>query len=343
MAPPPQFQSDSVLTIILNYRTPQMTLQAAEAALAEMEDLPGAVVIVENGSGDNSWEELQAGAASRGWLDSGKLRLIRSPVNGGFGAGMNIGMEAGLPDGSAPGFYYLLNSDAFVEGTTISRLRGFLLSSPGAGLAGSFVHGTDNVPHRTAFRFPSIAGEFEMAARTGIVTRLLSHAVVAMDMPQQETQVDWTAGASLMIRREVIEDIGGFDESFFLYFEETDLCKRAAQAGWRTHYVPTSTVAHLGSASTGMKSWDRTPTYWFDSRMHYFVKTHGVIYAALATLARVLGCGLYGLRRLIQKKPAADAPHFLRDLLTHALRSAIRPKTAIRETRPHSHVPEEQK
>jgi|28_taG_2_1085356.scaffolds.fasta_scaffold00017_61 GT2 family glycosyltransferase len=333
----------SVLTIILNFRTPQMTLQAAEAALAEMEELPGGLVIVENGSGDNSWQELQDGAARRGWLDSHKVRLIRSEVNGGFGAGMNIGMMAGLPDGSAPGFYYLLNSDAFVEGETISRLRDFLMQSPGAGLAGSFVHGTDDSPHRTAFRFPSIAGEFEMAARTGFVTRLLRHSVVAMDIPESETQVDWTAGASLMIRREVIEEIGGFDETFFLYFEETDLCQRAARAGWRTHFVPASTVAHIGSASTGMKSWDRTPHYWFDSRLHYFVKNHGAAYAALATLARIGGSGLYGLRRLIQGKPAADAPYFVRDLTRHALRAMLRPKTSIRETRLHPPFPEEQK
>ncbi|MEL0435759.1 glycosyltransferase family 2 protein [Phycobacter sp. K97] len=334
---------NSVLTIILNYRTPQMTLQAAEAALSEMEDLPGGLVIVENGSGDGSWEALQEGAARRGWLDGNKVHLIRSEVNGGFGAGMNIGMKAGLPNGGAPGFYYLLNSDAFVEGSTISRLRDFLLQNPGAGLAGSFVHGTDDSPHRTAFRFPSIAGEFEMAARTGLFTRLLRHAVVAMDIPEAETQVDWTAGASLMIRREVIEEIGGFDETFFLYFEETDLCRRAARAGWRTHYVPTSTVAHIGSASTGMKSWDRTPPYWFDSRLHYFVKNHGTAYAALATVARIGGSGLYCLRRLIQGKPAADAPYFVRDLTLHALRAMIRPKTSIRETRLHPPFPEEQK
>ncbi len=334
---------NSVLTIILNYRTPQMTLQAAEAALAELEDLPGGLVIVENGSDDGSWDALQEGAARRGWLDSNKVRLVRSSVNGGFGAGMNIGMNAGLPDGSAPGFYYLLNSDAFVEGDTITRLRDFLLHTPGAGLAGSFVHGTDDSPHRTAFRFPSIAGEFEMAARTGIITRLLRHSVVAMEIPGAETQVDWTAGASLMIRREVIEEIGGFDEAFFLYFEETDLCRRAARAGWRTHYVPSSTVAHIGSASTGMKSWDRTPPYWFDSRLHYFVKTHGLPYAALATLARIGGSALYGLRRLLQGKPAAEAPRFLRDLSLHALRSLIRPRTSIRETRLHTPLPEEQK
>lgn len=335
--------SDRILCIILNFRTPEMTLQCAQAALAEMEELNGEVLIIDNGSGDGSWEALQAGARARGWQDNPKLRLHQSMVNGGFGAGMNIGLGTGLADGSAPDYYYLLNSDAFVQGDTMRRLRDFLAQHPGAGLAGSFVHGTDGTPHRTAFRFPSIAGEFEMAARTGVFTRLLAPWVVAMDIPNGETQVDWTAGASLMIRRPVIEEIGGFDESFFLYFEETDLCHRAARAGWRTHYVPASSVAHVGSASTGMKHWQRTPAYWFQSRSHYFNKTHGRVYAAFATAARICGCALYGLRRLVQGKPQADPDHFLRDLITHALRPGGRPVLPSRETRPHSPVSEDLK
>ncbi|OBY24559.1 glycosyltransferase family 2 protein [Leisingera sp. JC1] len=333
-----------VLIIILNYRTPEMTLQAAEAALRELEDLPGELLIIDNGSGDGSDDQIRAAAETRGWLDCNRVRVIASQVNGGFGAGMNIGLNTGLADGSAPEFYYLLNSDAFVQGNTIRTLRDFLLERPGAGLAGSYVRGTDGAPHRTAFRFPSIAGEFEASVRTGIFTRLLKPWVVTMELPQAEVQVDWTAGASLMIRREAIEAAGGFDETFFLYFEETDLCRRAARAGWRTHYVPASEVAHIGSASTGMKGWQRTPQYWFDSRLHYFVKNHGRAYAAAATLARISGSLIYGLRRLIQNKPQADPPHFLRDLCLHSLRAVFAPRRLPpSETRLPSPLAKEQK
>lgn len=336
-------QDGSILTIILNYRTPDMTLQCAEAALAEMEDLPGEVLVIDNGSADGSWEKLQAGVEARGWQGNNKLRLLRSMENGGFGAGMNIGFASGFSDGTAPDYYYLLNSDAFVQGNTIRILRDYLADHPGAGLAGSYVEGTDGTPHCTAFRFPSIAGEFEMAARTGVFTRLLAPWVVAMDMPQSPIQVDWTAGASLMIRRPVLEEIGGFDETFFLYFEETDLCRRAARAGWRTHYVPNSKITHVGSASTGMQQWQRTPAYWFQSRSHYFTKSHGRLYSGLATLARVAGCGVYGMRRLIQGKPQADPNHFLRDLISHALRPSASSTNSTRETRLHSPVPEDLK
>ena len=117
---------------------------------------------------------------------------------------------------------------------------------------------------------------------------------------------------------------GSWVVTFFLYYEETDLCHRAAKAGWRTHYLPTSEVVHVGSASTGMKTWSRTPPYWFDSRLHYFTKTHGPAYAAAATLARIAGGLLWSLRCLIQTKPQADPPGFLRDLIHHSLRAIVR-------------------
>lgn len=308
----------TVLTILLNFRTPDLTLKSAEAALRAMEGIAGEIVIVDNESGDGSFARLATEAEARGWTRGNRLRVLASGHNGGFGAGMNFGMRTGLSSGAAPDFYYLLNSDAFPEPDAIRLLRDFLTGHPQAGMAGSFVHGVDGAPHRTAFRFPSIAGEFEMAARTGVFSRLLRNAIVALPIPEGETQVDWTAGASLMLRADMIRQIGGFDETFFLYYEETDLCLRAARAGWPTWYLPQSRVAHLGSASTGMKVWRRTPGYWFDSRRYYFSKNHGAAYAAAATLARVAGQSLWGLRRLIQRKPQADPDHFLRDLIAHS-------------------------
>ncbi len=319
----------TVLTLILNYRTPEMTLRSAAAALAAMADLPGEVLIIDNGSGDGSYEALVAGAQRRGWLhtgsdtggDNGRLRILAAPHNGGFGAGMNIGFKAGLSTGAVPDFYYLLNSDAFPEPDALRHLRDFLLAHPDAGLAGSFVQGEEGEPHCTLFRFPSIASEFEGAARTGVISRLLADAIVALPIPEQACQADWTAGASLMIRREVIEAVGGFDEAFFLYFEETELCHRAARAGWRTYYVPQSRVTHVGSASTGMKGWTRTPEFWFDSRLHYFQQTRGTAYATAATVARLAGGGLYGLRRLLTGKPRAEVRNFHLDLMRHSLKN----------------------
>ncbi|MFV0512333.1 MAG: glycosyltransferase family 2 protein [Jhaorihella sp.] len=314
----------SILTIILNFRTPDLTLKAAGAALRAMEGLRGEVLIVDNGSGDGSFRAIVQAAKARGWIGGGRLRVVESGRNGGFGAGMNFAIRCGLSTGAAPDFYYLLNSDAVPEPDAIRHLRDFLLEHPRAGIAGSHVHGVDGTPHQTAFRFPTIAGEFEGAAHTGAITRLLARSVVTMPNPEHASPVEWTAGVSLLLRRAMLERIGGFDETFFLYFEETDLCLRAARAGWETHYLPHSTVAHVGSASTGAQKWARTPTYWFDSRLHYFVKNHGAFYAAMATLAWVTGGILWKTRQVLTGKPNRNPRGFMTDMIAHDLRALFR-------------------
>jgi N-acetylglucosaminyl-diphospho-decaprenol L-rhamnosyltransferase len=258
--------------------------------------------------------------------------VIQSGRNGGFGAGNNVGIRAGLPDGAKPDFVYLLNSDAFPAPDAIRALRDHLLAHPATGFAGSFIHGPDGAAHRTAFRFPSIASEFEGAVRFGPVSRLLSRHIVAAPLPDATARVDWLAGASIMMRQDVLDQIGLFDERFFLYFEETELCHRASVAGWPTDYVVESRVEHIGSVSTGMKTWARIPGFWLDSRAYYFTKVHGRFYAALATLAHVAGGVLWRLRLLAQRRDRGDPPHFLRDLILHALRRPVR--SAPLQTRP---------
>lgn len=313
-----------ILTIILNYRTPEMTLKAAAAALREMDGMAGEILIVDNGSDDGSLALLAHAAEERGWTADNCVRVVGSGRNGGFGAGMNFGMATGLSDGSRPDYVYLLNSDAFPDAGAIRALRDFLDATPSAGMAGSYVHGLDDAPHKTAFRFPTIAGEFEGAAHTGVISRLLKNASVMLPVPAETSPVDWTAGASLMLRQDMLDRVGGFDETFFLYFEETDLCLRAARDGWETWYVRESTVAHVGSASTGAQRWTRMPGYWFDSRLHYFTKNHGAVYAALATSAWVAGGLIWKLRQLITGKPRRNAERFMSDLILHSLRAPFR-------------------
>ena len=315
----------SILTIILNYRTPDLTAQAAAAAAREMQDLGGEVLIVDNASGDGSYEAIRAHVAEQGWDVNDLVRVVQSPENGGFGAGNNFGMRLGLASGAQPDFVYLLNSDAFPDPGAVGKLIEVMQDNPDAGIAGSYIKGMDGDPHCTVFRFPSITGELEGAARTGLITRMFPNSVVPMDIPERTVRVDWTAGASMLLRRAMLDEIGLFDETFFLYYEETELCHRAARAGWSTWYVRASETAHIGSASTGLKTWARTPRYWFDSRSHYFTKLHGRTYAAMATLARITGCAIWRFRRLISDKPMADPPYFLRDLVAYSFGRIFRP------------------
>lgn len=316
----------TLLTVILNWRTAEMTLRSAHAARIAMAGIPGAITIVDNDSGDGSFETMTEAVAARGWgAGETPVRVIQSGRNGGFGAGNNAGIRAGLPGGARPDLVYILNSDAFPAPDAIRALVDHLAAHPATGFAGSLIHGPDGDPHRTAFRFPSVAGEFEAAVRLGPISRLLRDRIVAQPIPEATTRVDWLAGASLMMRMDVLDRIGLFDEGFFLYFEETELCHRAAQAGFPIDYVVESRVLHIGSVSTGLKEARRMPGYWFDSRRRYFTKVHGRGTWVAATLAHLAGGVLFRLRAVVQRRPLQDPPHFLRDLATHALRAIISP------------------
>lgn len=315
----------SVLTIVLNWRTPAMTLDCVAAALVALDGIEGALVVVDNDSQDGSYEQISTGIRAKGW-DQGphQVRILQAGRNGGYGAGNNFGIRAGLPDGRKPDFVCILNSDAFPEKAAVRTLLDHMVSHPKTAFAGSALYGKEGDHHNSAFRFPSIASEFEGQIRFAPVSRLFAGKSVVMTPPKNEAKVHWMAGASLMARQKALDEIGLFDETFFLYFEETDLCHRAIKAGWDCVFVPASRAMHLGSISTGMRKWQRIPQYWLDSRLHYFVKNHGVAYATLATLSHLAGGVIWRLRLLVQRKDRSDPPYYLRDLTIHALKACAK-------------------
>jgi GT2 family glycosyltransferase len=306
-----------LLTVIVNYRTAEMTLRALDSLLPELAPYPTAkVVIVDNDSQDGSLGKLEAGVAARGC--GARVSVVASDRNGGFAYGNNFAVRPALVSEDPPDYVYLLNSDAFPDQGAVKRLVDFLDAHPQAGIAGSFIHGPDGEYHQTAFRFPTLQSELEHTLGFGPVSRMLDRYVVALPKPSETLQVDWLAGASMMIRRQVFEAIGLFDETFFLYYEETDFCRRAQLAGWPTFYVVESSVAHIGSASTGMKDKrKRTPRYWFESRSHYFAKNHGAAYLLASNVAYVVGNSLRRVRWKIQQRPEIDAHGHLVDFIRY--------------------------
>lgn len=307
-----------LLIVLINYRTADMTLRALECALDSLHRVEGRcrVALVDNDSGDGSFEQLQKVVEQKGWTD--RVELIQTGHNGGFAYGVNAGALPALQSDDPPEYVYLLNSDAFVDQDTIPRLVEFLDSHPEAGIAGSQVRGTDGVLHDTAFQFHSLAAELEGAVGIGLVTKLLYRWKVSKPVPRETTRVDWLAGASMLIRGRVFEEIGPFDDDFFLYFEETDFCRRAARAGWSTWYVPESRVEHIGSVSTGWKDTSQPrPAFWFHARRHYFLKHHGRAYLLATDLAYVLGMAIGRTKFALLGKPYPRPPRFFRDFVRY--------------------------
>jgi hypothetical protein len=301
-----------LLACLLNWRTADMTIRALESLVRELRALGDSrACVVDNDSQDGSFEKIEAAVQEHGWGDV--VDVIQSGYNGGFGYGNNVALRRGLYAEDKPDFFFLLNSDAFPDEGALERLVEYMRQNPKVGIAGSAVRGLDGEPQISCFRFPSVWSEVDRAVKLGALSKILEDKVVTIPIPlRTTTDVDWVAGAAMMIRREVLEKIGLFDERFFLYYEETDLCLRAKRAGWQVAYVRESSVAHIGGASTGVQSHTVVPrpmpTYVFDSRRHYFLKNHGRPTLWAANLVHALGGASFRIRRRLQNKPDPERP-----------------------------------
>lgn len=310
-----------VAVVIVSYRSAPLTIDclaslAAERAAGRPADLKA--VVVDNDSGDQ--EPVAAAIDRHGWSDW--AQVLRAPKNGGFGYGNNLGAATARKQWSAPWIHFL-NPDTQVRPGAIVALRDFLAAHPRAAFAGSRFENGDGSLWPYAFRFPGLASEFEGGLSFGPISRLLHRHVVPRVMGTEAAPIDWVSGASVMARASALEELRGFDEGFFLYFEETDLCLRARQAGWATWYVPDSRVVHIAGQSTGVTCRDqaprRLPAYWYESRRHYFVLNHGRLHAAAIDLAALVAHALGRVKRHLQGRAIDNVPHFLGDLWRHSL------------------------
>jgi len=325
-----------ILIVIVNYQTPQLTLDCLASLEPEFQLLPQTrVVVVDNASADGSALFLQTAIADRGWCDW--VQLVSSPHNGGYAQGNNLAIRPALASPQPPDYILLLNPDTVIHPQAVLNLVTFMEANPQVGIGGSRLEDPDGTPQKSAFRFPSWGSELDQGLQLGPVSWLLSPWVIAPPVADTACATDWVAGASMIVRRQVFEQVGYLDEAYFLYFEEVDFCLRAARQGWSCWYIPRSRVVHLVGQSSGVttptSTPKRLPPYWFESRQRFFYKNWGVWYGVIADALRLIGILLWRLRRRLQGKAETNPPYLLEDLYQQSawrvcLR-AIDPFTAI--------------
>jgi N-acetylglucosaminyl-diphospho-decaprenol L-rhamnosyltransferase len=307
-----------IAIVVINYRTAQMTLDCLASLEPEVTDLPGAhVVLVDSASGDDSPDLLERERSAREW-DSW-LSTFRLPENRGFSAGNNAGIACAARRGQFDA-YLLLNSDTIVRRGALRALAAALESDASLGLVGPRLEWEDGELQLSCFRRISPISELLTAAKTGPVTRIFPGSEVAIfDPPAREggdptaqgarSAIDWISFACVLIRREVIEQIGPMDEGFFMYFEDVDYSLRARGAGWQIGYVPAARVVHLRGGRTpeifAAEELRRRPAYYYQSRARYLAKYYGPTGPWRANLCWHLGRSLSFARELVGKK----APH----------------------------------
>ena len=328
--------------VCVTFRSAQLMIDCLRSIASER-PIPGVdlhVVVVDNASGD--FPILSQAVDDNGW--SSWVRLVLAPRNGGFAYGNNLGIQQAMENGAD--YLLLLNPDTQVRPRAIESLVAFLLQHPEVAIAGPSFENVDGTEWPIAFRFPSIGTEFCAALGIGLVTRLLGDRTVARRMSAVTQRVDWVSGAAMMIRAQVFRTIGGFDEGYFLYFEETDFCFRAARSGFATWYFPASRVMHIMGQSTNVviESWSRPqrlPGYWFESRRRYLAASLGITAAMMADLLVLLAYPVGYLKQRVLGRAHTTVPHYLADLWHHSLlRSRNRSRTpALAKRMPASSAP----
>src|SRR5207248_8704645 len=183
----------------------------------------------------------------------------------------------------SPGRYVLfINADTLVTDCALERLLDYADQNPDIGIIGPKLLNRDGSLQYSCRSFPNLGAGFFRNTPLG---RLFPKNRFAQDYLMQDwdhatvRDVDWVSGAALIIRREALEQTGGFDEGFYMYCEDVDLCYRAHEKGWRVTYFPDSVIYHLIGRSS-----DQVPTratYYFHTSMYRFYKKH---YAAKTSI-----------------------------------------------------------
>ena len=242
-----------VRVIVVSYRTASLVKRCLEALIAEhlntlSERIRVWVSVIDNASGDAAdIRDFVAQADAKSWID-----VTVADKNGGFAYGNNVGIKRAFESGILPDYFLLLNPDTAVRKGAVVELVRFLEQHPFVGIAGSSFETEDGTRWPYAFRFPSLLSELDSGLRLGVFSSVLRNWVVARTMTDIPEPVDWMPGASMLLRRELIESVGGMDESYFLYYEETDYCCKVWKAGWGIWRVPASRVMHAAGGSTGV-------------------------------------------------------------------------------------------
>lgn len=309
-----------LLVIILNYRVTDLTIECLQSLAGRIDRVAGArVAICENGTGGDALERLRRAIDGNGWGSWADLTAVHP--NRGFTGGNNTVIRPALASPDPPDYLLLLNADTVVQDGALEALVEFMDRHPRAGIAGSALLSPEGEVQASPFRFQGIATELDRGLRLGVVSRLLSAWGVVPPTPPRACSVEWVSGASMILRREMLEQIGLLDEGLYTYFDDIDLCLRAKRAGWETWYVPESRIVHLEGASTGIaaRTVKRRPDYWFQARRRFFLKNYGALYTALADAAFIVGFAVWRLRRLVQGKPDTDPPRMLADSIRHSV------------------------
>lgn len=272
--PPP-----GVSVVIVNWNTRDMVLRLLASLSRPSEEAEHEVelIVVDNNSSDGSVEAIR-----REYPD---VKLVAQTENLGFPGGVNPGFRVATQP-----FVLLLNSDACTSRESIKALAQYMAAAPEVGVVGPRILSAERVPESSAFRDPSLT--WMVLAALGLnKLKLFNFERYQERTFTEAAEVDCVSGCAMMIRRDLMNELDGFDEDYFMYFEETDFCVRARRYGKRVHHAPVGEFVHEGGGTA--KSVRLRTFLDFQRSQILFHRKHGGVTAAVAARALLaVGSGL---------------------------------------------------
>lgn len=273
------------------------------------------IIVVDSASADESVEMVRQ--------EFPQVECIACTANVGFPRGNNIGLEL------ATGRYVmLLNPDTEVIGDALEQLVKYMDEHPEVGVVGPQLLNSDGSVQSSRRRFPSLAtGMFESTWLQDLAPANMMADYYVLDVADDQTAaVDWVVGAALLTRLDIVREIGGLDEAYFMYSEELDWCRRIKQAGWEVVYFPAAQIIHHYGKSSEQASTQRHINF-NRAKLRYYRKYHGRWAAAWLRLVLLLNylfqILVEGGKGLVGHKPALRRQRV--QAYWTVLRSGLRP------------------
>ena len=230
----------TIAIVIVNYNTCEY-LRRCLASIHEGDAVE--VIVVDNASSDGSAEMV------RTCYPHVTLRAKKS--NAGYGAAANEAIASCNAD-----YILLLNSDTLLQSNTAHALQSYLDRHPQTALVGPRLNNSDGTLQASCYPYPT---PFNLFLEESLLGRLVAYIPGVRNRylrtwPHDKARsVPWVLGAALAMRRDAFLAVGGFDPTFFMYFEEIDLCRRLRAAGWQIDFAPVTIIIHIGGASTSQQ------------------------------------------------------------------------------------------
>ncbi len=278
--------------IIVNYNTRQLTLDCLESVYASITSYSYEVIVIDNASRDDSVQAIREAYP--------QVQLIANSNNTGFAKANNQGMKA-----TKARYILLLNSDTVVQPDTLHTMVAFMDRHPEMGASGCKVILPDGSLDKACKRgFPTPSASFYYAfgiSRMFPDRPKFNQYQLGHLSPDDEYPVDCLVGAFILVRRETIDQVGGLDETFFMYGEDIDWCYRIKEAGWGIFYYPRTYIVHYKGGSARRKPLKITYEFhramWVFHRKHYAKK-----YNLLTNTAVWVGISLKFTLSLLRSK-----------------------------------------